>query len=66
MVYAFTIAQAEQPQEFGLVAADSIEEAEDIVFECFDREECQHFSIEEGAESLLDQQYNCIALLTTV
>lgn len=66
MLFNFTIAQAGQPQEFGLVTADSIEEAEDIVFEGFDREECQHFSIEEGAESLLDQQYNCIALLTTV
>ena len=65
MIYNFTIAVKDQGTEYGLVTANSIEEAEGYVRECFDFEKVLHFDIEPGAEDFINKNYGGLALLTT-
>ena len=65
MIYNFTVTMKGAATEYGLVTADSIEEAERFVLEGFPRDECEDFDIQPGAEDLINQQYGGLALLTS-
>ena len=64
MIFNFSI-DVGNGTEYGLVTANSIEEAEDFVLLTYDCETYANFDIQPGAEDLINQQYGGLALLTT-
>lgn len=64
MIFNFSI-NVGNGTEYGLVTANTIEEAEDFVLSTYDCETYANFDIQPGAEDLINQQYGGLALLTT-
>lgn len=64
MVYAFTLVDADDQTQFGLVTSDNVEEALDYIEDAFP--DSTEVWVSEQVEDFINSQYSGIALLTTV